>query len=85
MNLLAGSLVGAWLGADLATRVSTTTLCRVIAVLLLVIALVLAFGHDPAERAQPIAQGIVLLMSGLVAGSAIGVVASLRGSREASS
>ena len=32
VNLLAGSLAGAWLGADLATRVSTTTLYRVIAV-----------------------------------------------------
>ena len=42
INLLAGSLVGAWIGADLATRLATTTLYRVIAVLLVLIALVLA-------------------------------------------
>ena len=33
LNLLAGSLVGAWLGADLATRLSTEALYRVIALL----------------------------------------------------
>ena len=58
---------------------STASLYRVIAVLLLVIAFVLAFGHDPAERATPLAQGIILLASGIVAGFAIGIVASLLG------
>ena len=79
VNLLAGSLAGAWVGADLAARVSTASLYRMIAVLLVLIALVLAFGHDPAGRAAPIAQGMVLLALGVVAGFAIGVVASLLG------
>jgi uncharacterized membrane protein YfcA len=78
-NLLAGSWAGAWVGADVATRVSTAILYRVIAVLLLLIALVLAFGHDPAARALPLPHGMVLLASGIVAGFAIGVVASLLG------
>jgi uncharacterized membrane protein YfcA len=39
LNLLAGSLLGAWLGAGWATRLRSETLYRVIAVLLVGIAL----------------------------------------------
>src|SRR5271167_2337982 len=42
VNLLAGSLIGAWFGASWATRLRSGTLYRVIALLLLVIAAVLA-------------------------------------------
>lgn len=79
LNLLAGSLGGAWLGADLATRLSTEALYRVIAVLLIVIALVLAFVHDPTAPSTPLAQGSVLVVLGLIAGLIIGVIASLLG------
>jgi len=48
VNLLAGSLLGAWFGAGWATRLASQTLCRVIAVLLLGIAVVLVLGHDTA-------------------------------------
>lgn len=48
VNLLAGSLLGAWLGAGWATRIASRTLYRVIAGMLVVIALALAFGHDTA-------------------------------------
>src|SRR3954468_23874788 len=43
LNLLAGSLLGAWFGAGWATKLATHTLYRVIAALLLVIAVVLLF------------------------------------------
>jgi uncharacterized membrane protein YfcA len=79
VNLLAGSLVGAWLGADLATRLRAATLYRVIAVLLLTIAVVLAFGHDPSVPAAPPVQGPTLFVLGLVAGVLIGGIASLLG------
>ena len=79
INLLAGSLVGAWIGADLATRLATATLYRVIAVLLVLIALVLAIAHDPSSPAEPIAHGAASVALGLVAGFAIGVVAALLG------
>jgi uncharacterized protein len=79
INLLAGSLVGAWIGADLATRLATATLYRVIAVLLVLIALVLAFAHDPSSPAEPIAHDAALVTLGLVAGFAIGVIAALLG------
>src|SRR3954453_2794376 len=51
INLLAGSLLGAWFGAGWAIRLSSKTLYRVIAVLLLGIAVVLVLGHDTAVSA----------------------------------
>jgi uncharacterized membrane protein YfcA len=79
VNLLGGSLIGAWIGADLATRLIPKTLYRVIAVLLAAMALLLAFGHDPSVPAQPIAEGARLLALGVIAGLVIGVVAGLLG------
>lgn len=54
-------------------------LYRIIAVLLVVIALVLLFGHDPTALSGPSLSGIPLAVAGVVAGFAIGVVASLLG------
>jgi uncharacterized protein len=48
VNLLAGSLIGAWVGAEWATRLRSETLCKVIAVLLVIIAGVLLFAHGTA-------------------------------------
>jgi uncharacterized protein len=79
VNLLSGSLIGAWMGAGLATRLIPTTLYRIIAVLLAAIALLLAFGHDPSVPAQPIAEGAGLVALGVMAGLVIGVVAALLG------
>jgi uncharacterized membrane protein YfcA len=77
-NLLAGSLLGAWLGASWATRLSSKTLYRVIAGLLIVIAVVLLFGHDPSSN-DAILSGIAQMVVGVLTGLAIGVVASLLG------
>lgn len=77
-NLLAGSLIGAWVGAGWAMRLSSQALHRVIAVMLMFIAAVLMFGHDTSFHGAVltgIAQGVV----GVIAGFAIGVVASLLG------
>ena len=78
VNLLAGSLAGAWLGAGWATRLRSETLYRVIAGLLVAIALVLVAGHD-AAAGQPLFAGMAQAIAGVVAGFAIGVVASLLG------
>jgi uncharacterized protein len=78
LNLLAGSLLGAWVGAGWATRLKSETLYKVIAVLLLAIAGVLVFGHD-ASAGQPLLAGTAQLVAGVVAGFVIGVVASLLG------
>lgn len=77
-NLLAGSLVGAWLGADWATRLRSETLYRVIAVLLVVIAAVLFGAHDVVARGAMFS-GALLIVVGVVAGLVIGIVASLLG------
>lgn len=78
LNLLAGSLLGAWVGAGWATRLKSEALYRVIAVLLAAIAGVLVFGHD-ASAGQPLLAGSAQLVVGIVAGFVIGVIASLLG------
>lgn len=78
VNLLAGSLAGAWFGAGWSTRMKTEMLYRVIAILLVVIAGVLLFAHNTAGAA-PAFTGAALVVAGIIAGFAIGVVASLLG------
>jgi uncharacterized membrane protein YfcA len=78
VNLLAGSLIGAWFGAGWATRLASQTLYRVIAVMLVVIAAVLLLGHDAATTELPLS-GAVQVAAGIVAGFMIGVVAALLG------
>jgi uncharacterized protein len=78
LNLLAGSLVGAWLGASWATRITSRTLHRVIAVLLVAIAVVLLLGHGTAG-AGTVFSGTTQAVAGVAAGFVIGVVAALLG------
>ncbi len=78
VNLLAGSLFGAWTGAGWATRLRSESLYKVIAALLVVIAVILVFGHD-ATAGQPLLTGMVQVVAGVAAGFVIGVVASLLG------
>ncbi len=78
VNLLAGSLLGAWCGASWATRIASHTLYRVIAVLLVAIAVVLAAGHDTAASGAMLT-GAAQVGAGVVAGLVIGVVAALLG------
>lgn len=79
LNLLAGSLLGAWFGAGWATRLKSATLYRVIAVLLVGIAALLLFGHDQHAGGHAFASGNLQLVAGVAAGFIIGVVASLLG------
>lgn len=79
VNLLAGSLLGAWYGASWATSLRSDALYRVIAVLLVAIAFILGFGHGLHTTGGPLLQGAALVVAGIAAGFAIGVVASLMG------
>lgn len=79
VNLLAGSLVGAWLGAGWATRLASARLYRVIAILLVAIAAVLLLGHGATGHTAPWLSGAALVGAGIAAGLAIGIVASLLG------
>ena len=78
VNLLAGSLLGAWFGAGWATRLASQTLYRVIAAVLMVIAVVLALGHDAAASGA-LLTGAAQIAAGVAAGFVIGVVAALLG------
>ena len=78
VNLLAGSLIGAWLGAGWATRLRSETLYRVIAALLVGIAVVLLFGHG-LNGGVALFTGMAQVVAGMAAGFGIGVVAALLG------
>ena len=78
VNLLAGSLLGAWFGAGWATKLASHTLYRVIAILLGVIAIILLLGHDTAASGA-LLTGAAQMATGVVAGFIIGVVAALLG------
>jgi uncharacterized membrane protein YfcA len=79
LNLLAGSLLGAWFGAGWAIRLKTASLYKVIAILLLFIAFLLMFAHQPTQLAAPLFSGGIQIAVGIGAGFGIGVVASLLG------
>jgi uncharacterized membrane protein YfcA len=78
VNLLAGSLVGAWLGAAWATRMRSATLYRVLAVLLVLIAAALLATHLGTVGNLALS-GVAQVVAGVVAGFLIGVVAALMG------
>jgi uncharacterized membrane protein YfcA len=79
LNLLAGSLLGAWLGAGWATRLRSETLYKVSAVMLVVIATVLLLGHETSGQGEPLLTGALQLVAGALAGFVIGIVAALLG------
>jgi uncharacterized membrane protein YfcA len=79
LNLLAGSLLGAWFGAGWAIKLKTESFYKVIAVLLAAIALLLVFGHNPVNASLPTFSGAPQVAAGVLAGFSIGVVASLLG------
>ncbi|WP_241978411.1 sulfite exporter TauE/SafE family protein [Cryobacterium sp. Hz9] len=78
VNLLAGSLVGAWIGAHWATKLKTKTLYRIIAVLLVLIAILVFVTHFFAVEPLNIAP-VPRTILGIAAGIIIGVVAALMG------
>ena len=78
VNLLAGSLAGAWFGAGWATRLKSERLYKVLAALLVLIAVVLLFGHETASTGN-LLSGAAQMIAGVIAGFGIGVVASLMG------
>lgn len=79
VNLLAGSLLGAWFGAGWAVRMKSRTLYRVLAALLVGIAAVLAISHGATVSASALFTGWAQVLAGLTAGFGIGIVAALMG------
>ena len=79
LNLLSGSIVGAWVGASWALKLKTRTFYLVIAALLLLMAFVLLLGHASGSSGVPAMSGLALTIAGLLTGFGIGLVASLLG------
>ncbi len=78
VNLLAGTLSGAWFGARWATRLKSQTLYRVIAIMLVLIAIVLILGHG-TEGSGALLTGTAQVVAGVVVGFGIDIVAALLG------
>lgn len=78
LNLLAGSLVGAWAGATWATKMRSATLYKVLAALLVVVAAALVASHLVPVGTVDLPPA-VRVIAGLVAGVFIGIVAALMG------
>lgn len=79
VNLLAGSLGGAWAGASWATRMRTATLHKVLAGLMVLMAAALMFTHLDGAASSLGLHGPVQAVVGLAAGFGIGVVAAVMG------
>lgn len=78
LNLLAGSLIGAWIGATWALRMPTAMLHRVIAVLLVAIAGVLAAEHLGTVSHLDLGPGPQVTL-GIACGIGVGAVAAVMG------
>jgi len=78
VNLLAGSLLGAWAGATWATRMRSSALYKVLAMLLVLVAAALALSHFGPLTSLTLATG-PRIIAGVIAGFGIGVVAAIMG------
>ncbi|MFA7522157.1 MAG: sulfite exporter TauE/SafE family protein [Halothiobacillaceae bacterium] len=82
VNLLAGSLIGAWLAAGSAIRMDTKTLDYVVFVLLVGLAILMIVQHlaQPGPTAEPLlADGVLRWIAGFAAGLGIGAIAAFLG------
>lgn len=81
LNILSGSLIGAWIGAHYATKMKTVVLDRLIMVLLIALALGMIFGHSflGGTHSALIANETLRFLAGSMAGLIIGLVAAVLG------
>lgn len=80
VNLLIGSIAGAWLGASFALKINARVFFKIIACMLVVIAFILLISH----RAETVSfsyfsSGLLQTTLGIIAGFVIGIFASLLG------
>lgn len=78
VNLLAGSLLGAWAGASWAVRMRSTTLYKVLAALMVLMAAALLLTHTTPMNSVALPLW-AQIPAGVVAGFGIGVIAAIMG------
>jgi len=80
INILIGSLFGAYIGANYAMKIKQEFLNKIILVLLVVLAFSMLFGHNYLVAGNPLFENqILLFVSGVIAGVIIGIIAAVLG------
>ena len=80
INILIGSLFGAYIGANYAMKIKQEFLNKIILVLLVVLAFSMLFGHNYLVAGNPLFENqILLFVSGVFAGVIIGIIAAVLG------
>ncbi len=80
INILIGSLAGAYYGASYALKINQTLLNKIILIMLVVLAISMLFGHSYLVAGKPLFNNqIVLFISGIFAGFLIGIIAAVLG------
>lgn len=80
LNILAGSIAGAWIGADIAVKLRVKTFYRVISVMLIIIACILFISHN-VEYSSFImnTDKYIIIILGIISGVIIGLFAAILG------
>ena len=80
MNILIGSLFGAYIGANYAMRINQSVLNKIILVMLITLALSMLLGHNYLIGGAPLFENkILLFVVGIIAGILIGIIAAVLG------
>lgn len=80
VNVLIGSVAGAYLGANYTLKIEQKILNRIILTILVVLALSMLFGHSNLHASKPLFENTLFLyFSGVVAGFFIGIIAAVLG------
>jgi uncharacterized membrane protein YfcA len=80
VNILIGSIAGAYLGANYALKIEQKILNRIILTILVVSALSMLFGHSHLHTSKPLFENTLFLyFSGILAGFFIGIIAAVLG------
>lgn len=81
INILSGSMIGAWIGAHYATKIRTIVLDKVMMILLISLSIGMILGHGIMEGNHLIVihNNLVVYALGVVAGLIIGLVSSILG------
>jgi uncharacterized membrane protein YfcA len=80
INILLGSLFGAYVGANYALKIKQEILNKIIFILLIVLAFSMLLGHDYLTSSKPLFENeIILFLSGIISGILIGIIAAVLG------